>query len=96
MVSLTGFVLLFYLMPLWTVLLARVLVVYGFTWLSNRITHHVPLQWQHVLAWGGMRGALSLALRGDAFREYTWADVFEDSRLMLTELRELLAPGHPG
>jgi CPA1 family monovalent cation:H+ antiporter len=32
------------------------------TWLANRVTHHVPLQWQHVLAWGGMRGALSLAL----------------------------------
>jgi len=44
------------------VLLARVLVVYGFTWLANRVTHHVPLPWQHVLASGGMRGALSLAL----------------------------------
>ncbi|TMC57851.1 MAG: hypothetical protein E6J26_05755 [Chloroflexi bacterium] len=44
------------------VLLARVLVVYGFTWLANRVTHHVPLLWQHALAWGGMRGALSLAL----------------------------------
>ena len=28
--------------------------------------------------------------RDDAFREYTWADVFEDSTRMLAELRELL------
>jgi len=29
-------------------------------------------------------------LAGDAFRQYTWADVFEDPRLMLAELRVLL------
>ena len=28
--------------------------------------------------------------RGDEFRRYTWGDVFEDPRLMLAELRELL------
>lgn len=28
--------------------------------------------------------------RGDAFRRYTWGDVFEDPRMMLTELRGLL------
>jgi hypothetical protein len=28
--------------------------------------------------------------RGDEFRRYTYGDVFEDSRIMLGELRELL------
>lgn len=30
--------------------------------------------------------------RGDEFRRYTWADVFEDSRPMLRELRALFGP----
>jgi very-short-patch-repair endonuclease len=35
--------------------------------------------------------------RGDEFRRYTYADVFEHPRLMLRELRELLPPaGQPG
>ena len=33
--------------------------------------------------------------RGDDFRRYTYGDVFEDSRLMLTELHELLPPSRP-
>jgi CPA1 family monovalent cation:H+ antiporter len=44
------------------VLLARVLVVYGFGLLARRLGDPVPVRWQHVLAWGGMRGAISLAL----------------------------------
>jgi very-short-patch-repair endonuclease len=31
--------------------------------------------------------------RGDEFRRYTYGDVFEDRKQMLTELRLLLAPG---
>jgi very-short-patch-repair endonuclease len=34
--------------------------------------------------------------RGDEFRRYTYGDVFEDSGFMLTELRALLWPDHPG
>jgi very-short-patch-repair endonuclease len=30
--------------------------------------------------------------RGDVFRRYTYADVFEDPRLMLADLRSLLSP----
>jgi very-short-patch-repair endonuclease len=30
--------------------------------------------------------------RGDEFRRYTYADVFEDARLMLADLRSLLSP----
>ena len=44
------------------VLLARVIVVYGFGWIMNRFDEPASLTWQHVLAWGGLRGAVSLAL----------------------------------
>jgi CPA1 family monovalent cation:H+ antiporter len=44
------------------VLAARVLTVYGLVPFSNLFSTKIPLRWQHVLVWGGMRGALSLAL----------------------------------
>ncbi len=44
------------------VLVARVLVVYALGWVANRISEPVPLRWQHVIMWGGLRGAISLAL----------------------------------
>lgn len=45
------------------VLLSRALVVYGLTALANlRLTNKVPLAYRHVLFWGGLRGAISLAL----------------------------------
>jgi Na+:H+ antiporter len=44
------------------VLLARVVVVYGLGWIMNRFEEPVPRVWQHVIAWGGLRGAVSLAL----------------------------------
>jgi very-short-patch-repair endonuclease len=34
--------------------------------------------------------------RGDAFRRYTWSDVFENSNLMLAQLRDLLRSRRPG
>jgi CPA1 family monovalent cation:H+ antiporter len=40
------------------VLVARAVVVYGLAWIGRDI----PLRWQHVLYWGGLRGAISLAL----------------------------------
>jgi len=40
------------------VLVARLLSVYGLAWVGNQ----VPLKWRHVLYWGGLRGAVSLAL----------------------------------
>jgi CPA1 family monovalent cation:H+ antiporter len=43
-------------------LVARVLVVYGFGWLPGRLVEPLPPAWQHVLAWGGLRGAIALAL----------------------------------
>jgi CPA1 family monovalent cation:H+ antiporter len=43
-------------------LLGRALSVYGLTPLSSLFTERIPYSWQHVMAWGGIRGALSLAL----------------------------------
>ncbi len=45
-----------------SVLLARVVVVYGLSWISKRFSGSISFRWQHILAWGGLRGALSLAL----------------------------------
>lgn len=43
-------------------LLGRALSVYGLAPLSNLFTERISYRWQHIMAWGGMRGALSLAL----------------------------------
>ena len=50
---------------LWAVLaviISRFIVVYGLSWLVNRVSEPVPLRWQHILIWGDLRGAISLAL----------------------------------
>jgi CPA1 family monovalent cation:H+ antiporter len=44
------------------VLLGRMLCVYGLVPVANRFAEKIPLRWQHVLVWGGLRGSLSLAL----------------------------------
>ncbi len=44
------------------VLAGRMLVVYGLVPVSNLFSPRISLRWQHVMVWGGMRGALSLAL----------------------------------
>jgi len=47
------------------VLVSRVAVVYGLSGLlhiGRRGRPHLPLRWRHVLFWGGLRGAVSLAL----------------------------------
>jgi len=43
------------------VLLGRT-VIYPLSLLVNRLEGDVPRAWQHVLVWGGLRGALSMAL----------------------------------
>ena len=40
------------------VLAARALTIYGLAWTGRDI----PIKWQHVLYWGGLRGAITLAL----------------------------------
>jgi Na+:H+ antiporter len=44
------------------VLVSRAVVVYGLTWLIDRRKRGIPLAYQHVQFWGGLRGAISLAL----------------------------------
>ncbi len=44
-----------------SVLVGR-LTVYPLLWMSNRASTEVPRGWRHVLWWGGLRGALSMAL----------------------------------
>jgi len=44
------------------VLLGRVLSVYLLVPLSNRFSDKIPIRWQHVAVWGGLRGALALVL----------------------------------
>jgi monovalent cation:H+ antiporter, CPA1 family len=55
-----------YLVPVaWAVIAmlgARVAAVYCLIPLANRFTPPVPLRWQHILFWGGLRGSLSIAL----------------------------------
>ncbi len=43
-------------------LVARSIVVYSLSWLANRFSRTIPMHWQHVLNWSGLRGAISLAL----------------------------------
>ncbi len=50
---------------LWAILavfIARIVVVYGLSWLAKRVSEPIPLSWQHLLNWGDLRGAISLAL----------------------------------
>jgi CPA1 family monovalent cation:H+ antiporter len=44
------------------VLIARIVVIYGLGWLTHRLTEPISWRWRHIIAWGGLRGALSLAL----------------------------------
>jgi CPA1 family monovalent cation:H+ antiporter len=50
------------LLAIGAVLLGRTLSVYGLTPVSNLFSEKIPFRWQHVLVWGGLRGALGLAL----------------------------------
>lgn len=44
------------------VLLGRALSIYSLAPVSNLFTVKMPVRWQHLLVWGGLRGALALAL----------------------------------
>ncbi len=44
------------------VLLGRALSVYLLVPLSNTLAEKIPLRWQHMIVWGGLRGSLALAL----------------------------------
>jgi len=44
------------------ILASRAIVVYGMAWLSSRGRDPIPMRYRHVMFWGGLRGAVSLAL----------------------------------
>ncbi len=46
------------------ILLSRTIIVYALTWLHGRLDKQraIPLSYRHVMYWGGLRGAISLAL----------------------------------
>jgi CPA1 family monovalent cation:H+ antiporter len=44
------------------IFLGRILSVYTLVPFGNLFSKRIPFVWQHVLVWGGLRGALSLAL----------------------------------
>ena len=44
------------------VLLSRAVVVYGLTPILSRVQRPVPWAWRHLTFWGGLRGALSIAM----------------------------------
>jgi len=48
----------FIIIAVFGVLVARAMTIYGLSWVGKDI----PMRWQHVLNWGGLRGAISLAL----------------------------------
>jgi CPA1 family monovalent cation:H+ antiporter len=44
------------------VLVSRAIVIYGLSWIVHRAKRVMPMPYRHVLFWGGLRGAISLAL----------------------------------
>ncbi|HUZ46094.1 MAG TPA: Na+/H+ antiporter [Terriglobia bacterium] len=50
------------LLAIGAVLLGRALSVYAVSPVNNAFSEKIPFRWQHVMVWGGMHGALSLAL----------------------------------
>lgn len=43
-------------------LLGRAVVSYTFWWLLNRVGTRRPVNWSHILFWGGLRGSIPIAL----------------------------------
>lgn len=56
------------------VLLSR-LVVYPLSYIGNRLKADIPIAWQHILWWGGLRGALSMALALSLPPHFPWRNL---------------------
>jgi CPA1 family monovalent cation:H+ antiporter len=54
------------------VIFARMVAIYGLVPISNRFADKIPLRWQHLMVWGGLRGALSLALALSLARDFPY------------------------
>lgn len=44
------------------ILVARAVVIYVLGYIANRLVRPISIKWAHVLFWGGLRGAVSIAL----------------------------------
>lgn len=66
------------------VLLSRAVVVYFFTWLHSKMTpkNRIPVPFRHVMYWGGLRGAISLALALTLTGATFGVDVAQELKLM--------------
>ncbi len=50
------------LWAVFAVLVSRAVVVYVLSWIVHKVSRKMPMPYRHVLFWGGLRGAISLAL----------------------------------
>lgn len=67
------------------ILLSRAITVYSLTALNNRLTpphRHVSRAYQHVMFWGGLRGAISLALALTLGRDLFGATIQRELQVM--------------
>lgn len=66
------------------IILSRGLIVYAFSWMYGRFRpqNRIPLNFQHVMYWGGLRGAISLALALSIENAVFGADVALELRVM--------------
>lgn len=44
------------------VLVSRAVVIYGLAPVVSKLERHVPFAWRHIAFWGGLRGALAIAM----------------------------------
>jgi CPA1 family monovalent cation:H+ antiporter len=51
--------------------------IYPLSWLVNRLKGEMPLAWQHILFWGSLRGALSMALVLGLEQRFPYRDTLE-------------------
>lgn len=66
------------------IIFSRGLIIYTFSWIYNRFQprNRIPVKFQHVMYWGGLRGAISLALALSIENAVFGSDVALELRVM--------------
>jgi Na+:H+ antiporter len=66
------------------IILSRGVIIYTFSWIYGRFQpqNRIPLSFQHVMYWGGLRGAISLALALSIENAVFGSDVALELRVM--------------